>query len=80
VAGTRGAQVSVRHEDADAITQALLARGVIGDHRPPDLVRFGFAPLYVTRIEALDAAAELAEVITTRAFDRPEFRRERTVT
>jgi kynureninase len=78
--GQRGAQVSVRHEDADAITQALLARGVIGDHRPPDLVRFGFAPLYVTRVEVLDAAAELAEVITTRAFDRPEFRRERTVT
>lgn len=80
VAGTRGAQVSVRHADADAITQALLARGVIGDHRPPDLVRFGFAPLYVTRVEVLDAAAELADVVTTRAFDRPEFRLERTVT
>jgi kynureninase len=76
----RGAQVSVRHEEADAITQALLARGVIGDHRPPDLVRFGFAPLYVTRVEVLEAAQELAEVVTTRAYDRPEFRLERTVT
>jgi kynureninase len=76
----RGAQVSVRHEEADAITQALLARGVIGDHRPPDLVRFGFAPLYVTRLEVLDAAQELAEVVHTRAFERPEFRLERTVT
>ncbi len=79
-ANERGAQVSVRHEQADAITQALLARGVIGDHRPPDLVRFGFAPLYVTRVEVLDAARELAEVITSRTYDRPEFRLERTVT
>jgi kynureninase len=79
-ANERGAQVSVRHEQADAITQALLARGVIGDHRPPDLVRFGFAPLYVSRVEVLDAARELAEVITSRAYDRPEFRLERTVT
>lgn len=80
LAGERGAQVSVRHEEADAITQALLARGVIGDHRPPDLVRFGFAPLYVTRVEALEAAQALAEVVSTRAYDRPGFRLERTVT
>ncbi|MFP4148530.1 MAG: kynureninase [Nitriliruptoraceae bacterium] len=79
-ASQRGAQVSLRHPDADAITEALLARGVIGDHRPPDLVRFGFAPLYVTRVEVLDAAEAVAEVITGHGEGRPGFRPQPTVT
>ena len=76
----RGAHVSLRHEDAGALTQALIARGVIGDHRPPDLVRFGFAPLYTTRVEVVDAVDVLADLLASRAWDHDDFRVERTVT
>ncbi len=76
----RGAQVSLRHAHADALTQALIARGVIGDHRPPDLVRFGFAPLYVRHVDVCDAVEQLREVLATRAWDRPEHHARRTVT
>ncbi len=75
----RGAQVSLRHPHAHALTRALMARGVIGDHRPPDLVRFGFSPLYVRHVEVWDAALHLAELLTTGAWDRPEFHARRTV-
>ena len=78
-AARRGAQVSLRHDHADAVMQAMVARGVIGDHRPPDLLRFGFAPLYVTHVDVWDAVEDLTEVLTTRAWDTPEFRRQRMV-
>ncbi|SDO92430.1 kynureninase [Lentzea jiangxiensis] len=58
----RGNQISVRCRDARAVMDELVARGVIGDHRPPDVLRFGFAPLYVTDEDAVRAAEVLAEV------------------
>jgi kynureninase len=76
----RGAHVSLRHPAADAVMQALIARGVIGDHRPPDLLRFGFAPLYVRHVDVWDAVDRLADLLETGAWDRPEFHRARTVT
>jgi kynureninase len=76
----RGAQVSLRHEHAYALTQALIDRGVIGDHRPPDLVRFGFAPLYVRHVDVFDAVEVLADLLHTGAWDRPASHARRTVT
>jgi kynureninase len=70
----RGSQVSFRCPEGYAVMQALIARGVIGDFRAPDLIRFGFAPLYNTEAEVVEAAARLAAVLDERAWDRPEYR------
>jgi kynureninase len=76
----RGSQVALRHPQAYAIVQALIDRGVIGDFREPDLMRFGFAPLYVRHVDAFDAARALHEVICSRTWDQPRFAQRRTVT
>jgi kynureninase len=76
----RGGQVSLRHPHAYALTQALIARGVIGDHRPPDVLRLGFAPLYVRYVDVWDAVDHLVDLLATGGWDRPEFHARRTVT
>ncbi len=76
----RGSQVSFAHADGYPVMQALIAGGVIGDFRAPDILRFGFAPLYTRFVDAWDAAAALADVLATRAWDRPEFHRRAPVT
>ncbi len=76
----RGAQVSLRHRDAYAVVQALIARGVVGDFRDPDVVRLGFAPMYLTHGDVLRAAEHLREVLERREFEREEFRTRATVT
>jgi kynureninase len=76
----RGSQVSFAHPEGYAIVQALIARGVIGDFRAPDILRFGIAPLYV-RPKDIDAAvAHLRAVLDGREWDRPEFRTHAAVT
>jgi kynureninase len=70
----RGTQVSLRHPEAYAVMQALIARGVIGDFREPDILRFGLTPLYLSHADVEGAARMLGEVIATNAWDRPEFR------
>lgn len=56
----RGSQVCVTHAQAGPIMQALIEDGLIGDFRPPNIIRFGFAPLYNRYVEAWDAAERLA--------------------
>jgi kynureninase len=76
----RGSQVCFRHPDAYPVARALIARGVIGDFRAPDVLRFGLAPLYLRFIDVWNAAAALADVLATGAWDRPEFRAVKRVT
>jgi kynureninase len=75
-----GSQVSYAHPDGYAIVQALIDRGVIGDFRAPDVLRFGFAPLYVRHVDVFDAVMALREVLATRAYDDPRFRDRALVT
>jgi kynureninase len=75
----RGSHVVFEHPDAYPIMQALIARGVIGDVREPDLIRFGFAPLYNSHADVTAAAAMLADVMETGAYDTAEFRRRAAV-
>lgn len=76
----RGGHVVLRHEQGYAIVQALIARGITGDFRAPDLMRFGFNPLYNSYTDVFDAAEALADVINTRAWDKPEFLARKAVT
>jgi kynureninase len=69
----RGSQVSLRHQDAYPIMHALIDRGVIGDFRTPDVMRFGFAPLYTRYADVFDAVRCLKEVLETGAWERPEY-------
>ncbi|WP_299810571.1 kynureninase [uncultured Roseibium sp.] len=76
----RGSQVSFRFEEGYAVMQALIARGVIGDFRAPDVMRFGFTPLYLSHQDILDAVAILAGILDTQSWDRPEFKTRAKVT
>ncbi|MBM7502602.1 kynureninase [Agromyces aurantiacus] len=76
----RGSQVALRVEDGFAVMQALIERGVIGDFRAPDLMRFGFAPLYVSHADVWDAVAALEEILSTEVWREPRFARRGAVT
>ena len=76
----RGSHVSYRHAESYALMQALIAAGVIGDCRPPDLVRFGFAPLYTRFVDLSDAVSHIAAACRARAWERPEYRVRSAVT
>jgi kynureninase len=77
---TRGSQVSFAHPDGYAIMQALIDRGVIGDFRSPDVLRFGLAPLYVRHVDVWDAAAVLRAVVRGETWRDPRFQQRRSVT
>lgn len=76
----RGSQVSFRHPAGYAIMQALIARGVIGDFRAPDAIRFGFTPLYIGESDVIAAVDTLEAIMNGRLWDRPEHHRKAAVT
>ncbi|MGB3313831.1 MAG: kynureninase [Albidovulum sp.] len=76
----RGSQVSFAHAQGYAIMQALIARGVIGDFRAPDILRFGFTPLYTTMEDVSGAVAILKEIMDNALWDRPEYKTRARVT
>jgi kynureninase len=69
----RGSQICFAHEHGWPIVQCLTAHNVIGDFRAPDIVRFGFTPLYLGYAELWDAVAILRRIMDGRLWDRPEF-------
>lgn len=76
----RGSQVSFAFDEGYAAMQALIARGVIGDFRAPNIMRFGFTPLYIDEGDVDGAVAILAEIMRDRLWDRPEYKIRAAVT
>jgi kynureninase len=76
----RGSHVVFAHPDGYAVMQALIARGVIGDFRAPDLMRFGFTPLYTRFADVVRAAEALAGILASREWDQPRFSERAKVT
>ncbi|MFE6996479.1 kynureninase [Microbacterium sp. NPDC057659] len=76
----RGSQVSLRVSDGYPIMQALIERGVIGDFRAPDLIRFGFTPLYTSHADVWDAIAALEDILRTEVWREPRFSQRGAVT
>jgi kynureninase len=76
----RGSHISFRHPDAYALTQALIARGVIGDFRDPDILRLGLTPLYLSHEEVWRASEILQKVIETGEWRAPQYSQRLAVT
>ncbi|MBU2994385.1 kynureninase [Octadecabacter sp. 1_MG-2023] len=76
----RGSQVSFEHENGYPVMQALIARDVIGDFRAPNLIRFGFTPLYIDETDVRGAVDILADVLDNRHWDDPVYHAKGRVT
>ncbi len=76
----RGSQVSFRFAEGYAAMQALIDRGVIGDFRAPDIMRFGFTPLFIDEQDVLQAVEVLADIMTNKLWDMPEYKVRQRVT
>ena len=77
---SRGSQVAFAHPEGYAIMQSLIDRGVIGDFRAPDVLRFGLAPLYVRFVDVWDAVAVLRDVMASGTWRDERFHRRSKVT
>jgi kynureninase len=77
---SRGSHVCFAHPQGYAVMQALIARRIVGDFRAPDLMRFGFTPLYTSFEDAWRAADALADILDSREWDQPSFRERKKVT
>jgi kynureninase len=76
----RGSQVSYSHPQGFPIMQALIAQGVIGDYREPNILRFGFTPLYVSYTDVWDMVEILSNILRDRTWEKPEFQQRGNVT
>jgi len=76
----RGSQVSLAHEHGYAIMQVLIERGVIGDFRAPNILRFGFAVLYLRFADVWDAVAQIKDVMATGAWKSDRYMVRKAVT
>ncbi len=76
----RGSHISFRHPEAYAVCQALIARGVIGDFRAPDIARFGLTPLYLGFEDVVRAGEILDEILASGAYRDPAFAQRNAVT
>lgn len=79
-ADARGSQISFHCPNGYAVMQALIANNVIGDFRAPDIIRFGFTPLYLSFDDVLQAAVMLERVLTEKLWDNPKFLKKEKVT
>jgi kynureninase len=78
--GERGSHIAFKHPNAFEICQALIAVGVIGDFRAPDIIRFGLTPLYLRFEDVWTAVERCVEIIDCRSWDEPRFSARRKVT
>jgi kynureninase len=76
----RGSQVSFRHPQAYAIMQAMIAQGVIGDFRAPDIIRCGFTPLFIDTNDVNRAIKIITDIMTNKSWNRPEYQTRAKVT
>ncbi|WP_287876959.1 kynureninase [Aquitalea sp.] len=76
----RGSHVSYRHPQGYAVMQALIARGVIGDYREPEVLRFGITPLYLRHVDVWDAVETLRDILDNTSWDQPQFQQRHAVT
>ncbi len=76
----RGSQLSFRHSNAYALSQALIQRGVIGDFREADILRLGFAPAYLSFADMAEAASHLAQILDSGEWQAEEFQQRNAVT
>jgi kynureninase len=76
----RGSQLSFAHDHAYALMQAIIDRGVIGDFRRPNLVRFGFTPLYTRYVDCWDAVAIMHDLLAQESWRAPQDQQQKTVT
>ncbi len=79
-ASIRGSQVSFKFKSGYAAMQAIIERGVIGDFRAPDIMRFGFTPLYIDHGDVLAAVEIIEEVMNTKSWDQPKYHQRSSVT
>lgn len=69
----RGSQVSFAFEHGYAVMRALIDNGVVGDFRAPNIMRFGFAPLYIEKDDVVNAAIKIEEIMRHEIWQKPEY-------